>query len=121
MSTAYDFHLTTDTAGEAADAESEAVSVRLSEMEKDPDAIERAINGVDCDFTDELMALRIKAYMTGAAADRKVLEDRESTLIAAELLKRARRQIADEFGSRRVRTAGSFADMLQRPRAVVSP
>lgn len=106
-----------DAEGERWDRYSEAVSARVSELEKCPDAIERAINEVDCDHTDELMALRVKAYLTGRPADRHALENREDALIAAVLLRFAKRDVGNEVGPRIVHAAESFADMLQGRRA----
>jgi len=102
-----------DAAGEQWGRYSEAVSARVSELEKCPDAVERAINEVDCDHTDELTALRVKAFMTGRPADRHALETREKTLISAVLLRFAKHDIGDDAGGHRFRTSNTFADLLQ--------
>ncbi|SDX51988.1 hypothetical protein [Lysobacter enzymogenes] len=109
-----------DAEGERWDRYSEAVSARVSELEKCPDAIERAINEVDCDHTDELMALRVKAFMTGRPADRHALETRENALVTAVLLRFAKRDVGDETGYRKVRTAEAIGDLFQRGRARVA-
>jgi len=110
-----------DEAGDRWDRYSEAVSERVSQLEKCTDAVERAINEVDCDHTEELTALRVKAFMTGRPADKHALEAREHALIAAVLRRFAKRDVGDEVGPRIVRTAESFADLLQGRRAQVSP
>lgn len=117
MATAYDTWKTTDVEGDRWDRYSEAVSARVSELEKCPDAVERAINEVDCDHTEELTTLRVKAFMTGKPADRHALEVRENALISAVLLRFAKRDVGDVVGPRIVRSAEAFADMFQGRRA----
>ncbi|SDW93977.1 hypothetical protein [Lysobacter enzymogenes] len=109
-----------DIQGERHDRYSEAVSKRVSELEKCPDAIERAINEVDCDHNEELMPLRVKAFMTGRQADRHALQAREDELINAVLLRFAKRDVGDETGYRKVRTAEAIGDLFQRGRARVA-
>lgn len=100
-----------DDAGEAWTAQSEAASVRLTALEQDPDAIERALNEIDCDHTDALMALRVQAHLTG---NWDALQAEEATLVASVLTKRAKAEVVAEFEGRRARTASAFADRLCR-------
>lgn len=103
-----------DEAGDRWGRYSEAVSERVSQLERCPDAVERAINEVDCDHTEELMSLRVKAFMSGRQEDREALQARENELINAALRHFAKRDVGDEVGPRIVNTAESLADLLRR-------
>lgn len=103
-----------DVAGDRWDRYSEAVSERVSYLEKCPDAVEMAINRVDCDHADELMTLRVKAFMSGRQEDREALQAREDELINTILRQFAKRDVGDEVGPRIVNTAESLADLIRR-------
>lgn len=105
-----------DTVGDWYTAQSEAASVRLSELKRDPAAIERALELIDCDHLDALMPLRVQAHLTG---DWSAFQKQETTLLASYLTKRAKDEIADEFGERRGSTSNLFAARLAR-QAVLS-
>jgi hypothetical protein len=106
----------TDTVGDWYTAQSEAASVRLSELERDPAAIEQALELIDCDHAGALMPLRVQAHLTG---DWSAFRQHESTLLASYLTKRAKDEIADEFGERRGSTGNLFGARLAR-QAVLS-
>lgn len=112
MSTAYDNWKTRDPEGDAWQALSEAVSVRVAEMHKDPEWIEKALNEIDCDFTDEMMALRVEAHISDSIAVHWAYVDFEKSRIAQYLLKFAKAEIEGERYNRCARTADMFANRL---------
>lgn len=113
MATPYDDWKANDREGDAWQAQSEAVSLRVSEMHKDPEWIEKALNEIDCDYTDELMALRVKAQIApyskafDAWAD---LNNFEAARVAEYLLKFAKAEIEGARAKRCAQTADMFAD-----------
>lgn len=99
-----------DVYGDMAAAEVEEISRRLSLLERDPDAIKQAIGEIEFEHGDELMKLRVRAFLTNQDADRKVRDDREAALITSSLLIRAKCE-ADE----------AYVDMLYARRTGAQP
>lgn len=107
MATPYDDWKANDREGDAWQAQSEAVSVSLSEMDGSPEWIEKALNEIDCDHTEELMALRVNAYLTDEYGP---LIAYEKSRLAEYLLKFAKAEIEGARATRCAQTADMFAD-----------
>lgn len=99
---------TQDMAGVAVN---EVISVRVAEMEQDPEWIEKALNEADCDFTDELMRLRVQAHITDVWGPLRAFE---CARVAQYLLKFAKAEIEGAYYTRRSQTADLFANRLSR-------
>jgi hypothetical protein len=88
---------------------SEALSVRISEMEKDPDYIEMALNEIDCDLTDALMTIRVNAHLTG---NYQAYYAYEAARVSQYLTKYAKNEIERGRATRCASGADMFANWL---------
>ena len=89
----------------------EAISALVAHMHRMPDDIERALNEIDCDLTDELMAIRVNAHLTG---NWEAYFAYESARVSEYLLKIAKRDVANYNNNRCAQTADLFANRLSR-------
>ncbi|QWP79200.1 hypothetical protein J5226_12780 [Lysobacter sp. K5869] len=115
---ARDFHVTTDWAGETADARAAAVTACVTELMQDDAEVLSALGSLENEDYDALDAQMVASFRSGDWTEYTALMQR---LVAARLRRTAERQVDAKRYERTARAADAFADMLQRPRAVVSP
>lgn len=89
-SRAADFHLTSDTAGESADARSEAIADRAAELTADDAEVLSALGSLDSADYDELDTLMVAAFRSD---DWAAYTARMRSLVAAQLRRTAASQI----------------------------
>lgn len=89
-SRAADFHLTADTAGEAADARCEAIAERATDLAADDAEVLSALGSLDSAAYDELDALMVAAYRSDEWA---AYTARMRNLVAAQLRRTAASQV----------------------------